>query len=366
MLSEFYVKHIGPPKYNIIDIPFTICRSNRKLGPEIWKSCQVQQVGALPYDIDGLCVYKLPYQSEAIMKSSVDGRPWARWKCSSRKKLNGIRRVAECSGTYECVNVTCPYLKSYKSKNCVQFKKVPPEVVCSCCGYSAKPVECMARKIWEFPEASNYVLVYHYGTHKCTAIKPALDVSNEVKKFFAEHTSAKPSQCAYESLKTTLHETRNVEEVYKRAEGYADYKKLQNVKQRVVDSINPVGHSFDAVATIKEAADKVDKYLIFNAEDGRLSGGENTFVFRSSREKVEMMHQMQRNEGGPLAEQFCFLDAEHDRVQKMKTINLSVEHQTLKELVTLASMDCQAESTKTLSEFWSQVNNVSTWTAVVE
>lgn len=124
-------------------------------------------------------------------------------------------------------------------------------------------------------------------------------------------------------------------------------------------SINRLGHSFDAIATIKKAADKVDKFLIFRAEDGRLSGSENTFVFRSSREKVEMMYQMQQGSGSFLAEQYCFLDAEHDRVQKMKTINLSVEHPALKELVTLASMDCQSESTNTLSEFWSQVNSVS-------
>ena len=46
-------------------------------------------------------------------------------------------------------------------------------------------------------------------------------------------------------------------------------------------------------------------------------------------------------------------------VQKMKTINLSVEHPALKDFVTSASMDCQSESTKTLSEFWLQVNSVS-------
>lgn len=123
----------------------------------------------------------------------------------------------------------------------------------------------------------------------------------------------------------------------------------------------PLGHSFDAKATIKEAADKMDKFLIFSAEDGRLSRGENTFVFRSSREKVKMMFEMQRGSGGPWEEQYCFLDAEYDWVQKMKTINLSVEHPALKERVTLASMDCQSESTNTLSEFWSKVNNVSIW-----
>lgn len=232
-------------------------------------------------------------------------------------------------------------------------------MVCSCCGYSAKPIACFARKIWEFPDGASHVLVYHYGTHKCTAIKPSIDVSSEVNKFFKENSSAKPSQCAYESLKATLHDTKDVKDVYEKAQGYADYKKLQNVKQKVLESINPLGHSFDAIATIKEAADKVDKFLIFRAEDGSLSGSENMFVFRSSREKVEMMYQMQRGSGSSLAEQYCFLDAEHDRVQKMKTINLSVEHPALKDFVTSASMDCQSESTKTLSEFWLQVNSVS-------
>lgn len=180
-----------------------------------------------------------------------------------------------------------------------------------------------------------------------------------MNKLSKENSSAKPSQCAYESLKATLHDIKDVKDVYEKAQGYAAYKKLQNVKQKVVESINPLGHSFDAIATIKEAADKVDKFLIFRAEDGSLSGSENTFVFRSSREKVEMMYQMQRGSGSSLAEQYCFLDAEHDRVQKMKTINLSVEHPALKDFVTLASMDCQSESTNTLSEFWSQVNSVS-------
>lgn len=147
--------------------------------------------------------------------------------------------------------------------------------------------------------------------------------------------------------------------MYEKAQGYAAYKKLQNVKQKVVENINPLGHSFDAIATIKEAADKVDKFLIFRAENGSLSGSENTFVFRSSREKVEMMYQMQRGSGSSLAEQYFFLDAKHYRVQKMKTIKLSVEHPALKDFVTLASMDCQSESTNTLSEFWSQVNSVS-------
>ena len=46
--------------------------SNRKLGPEIWKNCKVNEVEALSYDIDGLCVYKLPFKKDAIMQSLAD------------------------------------------------------------------------------------------------------------------------------------------------------------------------------------------------------------------------------------------------------------------------------------------------------
>ena len=39
--------------------------------------------------------------------------------------------------------------------------------------------------------------------------------------------------------------------------------KIQNIKQKVVKEINPVGHSFDALAKIKEATDKYNPYLLW-------------------------------------------------------------------------------------------------------
>jgi hypothetical protein len=82
-------------------------------------------------------------------------------------------------------------------------------------------------------------------------------------------------------------------------------------------------------------------------------------VFRTSKERLEIAMQMQRGNGHPLGEEFCFIDAEHDKVKGMKTINLFVQHPVLKECVTIASLDCASESTETLCEFWRQLNNVS-------
>ena len=61
--------------------------------------------------------------------------------------------------------------------------------------------------------------------------------------------------------------------------------------------------------------------------------------------------QMQKGNGHPLEEEDCYLDAEHDRVKSMKKINLSVLHHTINEVMTIASMECETESTETLCVF---------------
>lgn len=156
-----------------------------------------------------------------------------------------------------------------------------------------------------------------------------------------------------------LKEGKTVAEVYDSASAMADLKKIQNIKQKVISAVNPVGHSFEALAKIKEASDLKDKYLLWKVQDGRLCESKTSVVFRSSKERLDTAVFMQRGGQHPLSEEFCFLDAEHDKVMGMKTINLSVQHPTIKEMVTIASMDCEQENTETLCEFWRQLNEVS-------
>ena len=52
-----------------------------------------------------------------------------------------------------------------------------------------------------------------------------------------------------------MHDGKTNEEVYSEAKGLTNLKKIQNIKQKVVKEINPVGHSFDALAKIKDATD---------------------------------------------------------------------------------------------------------------
>ena len=105
-----------------------------------------------------------------------------------------------------------------------------------------------------------------------------------------------------------MHDGKTIEQVYSEAKGFTNLKKFQNIKQKVVKEINPVGHSFDALTKIKEATDKYDPYLLWKVKDGRLDG--STIVFRTSREKLEIAVQMQLGSQHFLEEEGCFFDAD--------------------------------------------------------
>ena len=113
-----------------------------------------------------------------------------------------------------------------------------------------------------------------------------------------------------------------------------------------------------ALAAIKESTDIKDNYLLWSVKDCRVN--DIAAIFRRTKERLEIARQMQGNASThPLATEFCFVDAEHDKVKGLKTINVSVHHPLLKEMVTIASTDCLTESTETLCEFWQQLNAVS-------
>ena len=104
------------------------------LVPSLWSKCKVEKWESLPHDMNGYCVYELPYDKGNMMASSSDGRPWKQWNTSKRQGFEGRRRVTFCGGTYVCQNNHCPYLHSYGKENDVQFKKMAEdEVVCNCC-----------------------------------------------------------------------------------------------------------------------------------------------------------------------------------------------------------------------------------------
>ena len=129
--------------------------------------------------------------------------------------------------------------------------------------------------------------------------------------------------------------------MYKAAESLYDVKKVKNIKQKTLHDLNQQGHSFDAIAKIKEQLDKVDKYLLWKVVDGRFAEDGLTTI----------LLQMKQGLDGAIPKEYCFLDAEHDLCSGMKTINLTILHPTLREVTTVASTDCNEESIASLYVF---------------
>ena len=107
--------------------------------------------------------------------------------------------------------------------------------------------------------------------------------------------------------------------MYAEAQGLANLKKLQNIKQKVIRQESTVEHSFEALAKIKDSSNKIDKYLSWSVSNRRVSQRQMMAVFDSSKERIKIISQMQRGGTHALENEHCFLDVEHDKVKGRKT-----------------------------------------------
>lgn len=82
-------------------------------------------------------------------------------------------------------------------------------------------------------------------------------------------------------------------------------------------------HSFDALAKYKATTDKLDKFLIYKAQNGGLNGGPS-YVFKTSEAQLQMALDMDRDAEGILKHEVCFADGNHKRCLGYITLTLWV------------------------------------------
>lgn len=97
-------------------------RRMKKITSLQWDGLPVKKTDALPYDIDGNCIYQLSYDKNDRLSSSKDGRPWKKGITSNTKEFrNGTRKIAKCKGSCECTSPDCMFRKEYGKNNTVNF-----------------------------------------------------------------------------------------------------------------------------------------------------------------------------------------------------------------------------------------------------
>ncbi len=253
--------------------------SNCELNIKHWDCCNIDTVECIPYDIDGLCKYKIECTLKDMMSVTKDGRRWNRWATSSRKFFNGTRRVARCKGSPRCSSESCLYLKSHSLPNRIQFQKDAGKLVCFTCGSTADNIPCPAVKIWEYDGTS--ATIFHKGIHTCV-VKAKKVSKQEVVKLMIANPTVKPNKLINDKMVQIMTvEDFNWTEVASFAENFADAKRLYNIREEVKGDINPLGHNFEALAVFKAKCDEKDKYLIYQVNNRGLNG-KPSYVFKSS------------------------------------------------------------------------------------
>ena len=138
-----------------------------QINMQNYENVQVNTVDELPWEIDGLQIYKKQSTMDFRWDEIKDGR-WWKVSDSSRSGLNGERKFLTCTGSYVCNNCTCSKLTSEGVKNRNHFIQAKGRgYTCHSCGYYVQKEYCGAMKILEFDIDTNYITAYHYGNHIC-------------------------------------------------------------------------------------------------------------------------------------------------------------------------------------------------------
>ena len=88
------------------------------------------------WDVDGNQKYTIACEEGEYIDKYKDGR-WFEMHTSSRKGLDGHRKMGVCIGSLMCENNTCPKLLTEGVCNTNEFSRDSGAHVCRSCGYFA-------------------------------------------------------------------------------------------------------------------------------------------------------------------------------------------------------------------------------------
>ena len=134
-----------------------------------------------------------------------------------------------------------------------------------------------------------------------------------------------------------------------------DTKKISNLKAKINKETNPAGHSFEAVANLKLKSDEKDEYFIYKMNDRRMNPDEPSYVFKTSKLKINMALSMGDKEHF-MANEYCYIDGKWNRCKDFPTVTLSVYHPVLRKQVPLFIMECEGETAESYAKFFQLVN----------
>ena len=290
-----------------------------------------KEVVVLPDDIDGSQKYRIKC-SVSNYTQLVRDRRWFQMSRSSVSDPQCIRRVGKCGGSLMCRNNSCSYLSTQGHRNTSKFMFSNGLRVCHSCGYCLTNTKCFARKLVEFREDEGYVHVAHIGVHTCCLKPNRKKYDARIRQEIENNTTLPPKKLKLKLMKEKVSEG-DIEEAKEIAKILYDNRSVKTLRREILmakDALPP--NSMEAVAGIKETADKSDPMYIYKINSCSMNPDYPDFVFKTSKLMMEIA--MQMDQSGPenaLQDEMCFFDGAHSRVTAFVALAAWVLHPSIKE-----------------------------------
>ena len=219
--------------------------------------------------------------------------------------------------------------------------------LCSLCGATGEELECFARKYIAMKGKSAYV--YHYGQHQCRAKLVQQRQAYIIAQAMKPNPTIRPSAIQSETVLIAMRSREPLDQVFNIARNVTDRQKISNEKIKQTKLQQPNGTSFEGIREYKKYTDSYDKLLVPEISDSE------QYVFKTSQEKTKIANEMCNV--GPPTEEFCYFDGKVKRNGSFTSLTASAYYPFLHKQTPLATMECKAEDSRHVAQFWKLFNN---------
>ena len=179
---------------------------------------------------------------------------------SSRKGLDGHRKMGVCTGSLMCENNTCLKLLTEGVCNTNEFSRDSGAHVCKSCGYFAARAHCGVKKLIEYDRSTKLMTINYEGKHNCIPKPNLKKKENFLRNIIQKDKSARTPEEARHIIIKEMDDTALLEKMRYASK---DIKLITGPEDEI--------EAFHNLAKIKEEADTIDTNLIYALNCGAIN-----------------------------------------------------------------------------------------------
>ena len=181
-------------------------------------------------------------------------------------------------------------------------------MICSLYGEKAAYLPCRGWQILEKDTEKKIFTAKYYGTHSCPI--EVKGCSKDVFKITKEFPSLTREIMVRQIVEQQLQQS-SFSAAVTTAKNYTDRAYIEDIKRKEKTKRRPDRHCFKAMKILRTTFEKEDSYLVYDFNDG--SDGRLPFVLRSSKLRVKLLQNLDKDGHHRLSNETVYLDVLHSR-----------------------------------------------------